>query len=408
MLFKKVNKTDEILVNSVSIVDEIFYICIKNFMKYIERVIKSDFLKRIKLGKVLLLLGARRVGKTFFLNTIQEELKEKFLRLNGEDIFTMDILSKRTRKNYADLIEDNKILIIDEAQKIPEIGNILKFIVDEFPKLKLIVTGSSMFDLKNKLGEPLTGRKYTMMLFPIAQMELRKIQSIVELKTSLPDRLIYGSYPEIFSIKTKQGKIEYLRELASDYLLKDILTIEGVRYSSQMLNLLKLLAYQVGSEVSYQELGKQLGISKNTVERYMDLLSKTFIIHRVSGFSRNLRNEVTKNIKWYFYDNGILNVFLNNFNALDRRQDVGKLWENFMVSERLKYQYYRRMNVNNYFWRTYTQQEIDWIEERNSKLYAYEFKWRLNKKVHIPTLWKENYSNNFKVIHSNNFLEFVS
>ncbi len=377
-------------------------------MKLIERSIRNDFLKKVKQGKVLLLLGARRVGKTFFLNNIESELKEKFLRLNGEDIFTMDVLSKRTRKNYLDLIENNKILIIDEAQKIPEIGSILKFIVDEFPNLKIIVTGSSMFDLKNKLGEPLTGRKYTMMLFPIAQMELRKTYSVFELKTMLPDRLIFGSYPEIFNIKNKQDKLDYLKELASDYLLKDILTIDGIRHSAQLFNLLKLLAYQVGSEVSYQELGQQLGISKNTVERYMDLLSKVFVIHKLQGFSRNLRNEVTKNSKWYFYDNGILNVFLNNFNTIDRRQDAGLLWENFIVSERLKYQYYKRMNVNNYFWRTYTQQEIDWIEERNGKLYAYEFKWQFNKRIRIPDLWKQHYSLNFKIIHSDNFLEFVS
>lgn len=377
-------------------------------MKYIERYIEKEVIRKIKQGKVLLLLGARRVGKTFFLNTIQKKLSEKTLRLNGEDIYTTDVLSVRTKKNYEDLINDNKVLIIDEAQKIPNIGAILKFIADEFPKLKIITTGSSMFDLKNTLGEPLTGRKHTIMLFPISQLELKNHYSIAELKYMLPERLIFGSYPEVFKIKSKQDKIDYLKELASDYLLKDILSIDGIRHSSQMLNLLKLLAFQVGKEVSYQELGTQLNMSKNTVEKYMDLLSKVFIIHKVSGFSRNIRKEVTKNSKWYFYDNGILNVFLNNFNNINLRQDIGILWENFIISERLKYQYYKRMNVNNYFWRTYTQQEIDWIEERNGKLYAYEFKWTSsNKKIKPPTLWKENYSSNFKVIHKDNFQEFI-
>jgi len=377
-------------------------------MKHIERYIKKDFLKKLKKGKVLLLYGARRTGKTFFLNSIQSELKDKFIRLNGEDIYTLDLLSKRSKKNYSDWIEDNKIIIIDEAQKVPDIGNVLKFIVDEFPNIKLIATGSSLFDIKNKLGEPLTGRKTSMMLFPIAQLELKSKFSTYDLKQQLPDRLIFGSYPEIFHINTKKDKIEYLKELVSDYLLKDILAIDGIRNSIQMFNLLKLLAYQVGQEVSLQELGNQLGMSKNTVERYMDLLSKVFIIHKVQGFSRNLRKEITKSSKWYFYDNGIMNVFLNNFNILDRRQDVGSLWENFIISERLKYQYYKRIPVNNYFWRTYTQQEIDWIEERNGKLYAYEFKWQSNKRIKAPKLWTSTYSKFFKVINSDNFLDFVS
>lgn len=377
-------------------------------MKKIQRSIENDFTKKLKHGKVLLLLGARRVGKTFFLNTINQKIKGKKLQINGEDIFISELFSKRTKKQYSEIIEDNEILIIDEAQKIPDIGAILKFIVDEFPKLKIVATGSSMFDLKNKLGEPLTGRKNTIMLFPIAQMELKKIYSASDLKQQLPERLIYGSYPEIFQLKTKREKTEYLKELASDYLLKDILSIDGIRHSTQMLNLLKLLAYQVGQEVSYQELGNQLGISKNTVEKYMDLLSKVFVIHKLPGFSRNLRKEITKNSKWYFYDNGILNVFLNNFNNIVYRQDIGVLWENFIISERLKYQHIKKMAVNNYFWRTYTQQEIDWIEERNGKLYAYEFKWNNNKSVKIPSLWKEHYSSAFKVIHQNNFLEFIT
>lgn len=378
-------------------------------MTYIQRYIEAEVLRKIKSGKVLLLVGARRVGKTFFLNNIHKKLKEKTLRLNGEDFFTAELLSVRTKKNYADIIDDNKILIIDEAQKIKDIGNVLKFIIDEFPYLKVIATGSSMFDLKNNLGEPLTGRKQTVMLFPISQLELKQTQSVAQLKSNLSDRLIFGSYPEIFKIKTKQDKIDYLKELASDYLLKDILTIDGIRHSSQMFNLLKLLAFQVGKEVSYQELGTQLGMSKNTVERYMELLSKVFIIHKLSGFSRNIRKEITKNSKWYFYDNGILNVFLNNFNNIHQRQDIGMLWENFMISERLKYQYYKRMNVNNYFWRTYTQQEIDWIEERNGKLYAYEFKWNaVNKRIKTPPMWKENYSSHFKVYHKDNFVDFVS
>ena len=377
-------------------------------MKYIEREISDRFLKSMIPNKVLVLLGPRRVGKTSFLKHLTTTIKEPILQLNGEDIATVEVLKQRTVENYKRLMGKNAILIIDEAQKIPNIGLILKLIVDEIDGIKVIVTGSSMFDLTNQLGEPLTGRKITFQLYPIAQMEYQKEENLVRTKSNLEERLIYGSYPELLQYSSNEEKTAYLRELVSSYLLKDILEHDGIRNSGKMIDLLRLIAFQIGKEVSLDELAKQLGISRNTVERYLDLLSKVFVIYKLQGYSRNLRKEVTKSHKWYFYDNGIRNALIANFNPFNLRNDIGELWENYLLSERIKYQQYNGMVVNNYFWRTYQQQEIDWIEDRGGELYAYELKWKTDKKDKIPSAWKEAYPDSkFEVMSSDNYLDWI-
>ncbi|MBN2173511.1 MAG: ATP-binding protein [Bacteroidales bacterium] len=377
---------------------------------YINRAIRQVFLNKLQPNKVLVLLGARRVGKTLFLKNLSENfLNEPFIFLNGEDLSTANVLKERTVENYKRLVGNNKILILDEAQKVPEIGLVLKLIVDSIEGIKVIATGSSVFDITNKLGEPLTGRKYTFYLHPFAQLELSAYENLVQTRSNLEERLIYGSYPEVFLLESNHDKASYLTEIVNSYLLKDILETDGLRSSGKMLNLLRLIAFQVGKEVSLEELGNQLGLSRNTVERYLDLLSKVFVIYKIPGFSRNLRNEVTKTSRWYFYDNGILNVLTTNFNALSLRNDTGSLWENYVISERLKYQHYNQMLVNNYFWRTYQQQEIDWIEERNGKLHAYEIKWSSRKKTKIPSAWAKAYPESiFKVIAPENYLEWIT
>ncbi len=376
---------------------------------YINRAIREVLLNKLQPNKVLVILGARRVGKTLFLKNLSEShITEPFIFLNGEEISTKAVLNERTVANYKRLLGTNKLLIIDEAQKIPEIGLSLKLMVDSIEGIKIIVTGSSVFDMTNKLGEPLTGRKYSFYLYPFAQMELSTIENLVQTKANLEESLIYGSYPEVVALESNHEKAAYLSEIVSSYLLKDILEFDGVRNSDKMLNLLRLIAFQVGKEVSLEELGSRLGLSRNTVERYLDLLSKVFVIYKIPGFSRNLRNEITKTSRWYFYDNGILNVLTTNFNSLPLRNDIGELWENYLFSERIKHQQYHEMLVHNYFWRTYQQQEIDWIEERGGNLYAYEIKWGSRKKSKIPSAWIKAYPNSsFEVINPENYLDWI-
>lgn len=377
-------------------------------MRQIEREILEKLKQSLNKGKVVILLGPRRVGKTYLLNQIKKE-NPFTLMLNGEDLSTVELLERRTVQNYQNLIGENKLLIIDEAQKIPEIGIKLKLMIDNIPDVKILVTGSSAFDLDNEVGEPLTGRKITIQLFTISEREMTQIEDIVERPDNLKERLIYGNYPELIHLKGRVDKANYLKDLVNSYLLKDILSFDSIRNSDKLLKLLRLIAFQVGNEVSLQELGRQLSMSKNTVERYLDLLTKVFIIHKVSGFSRNLRKEVTKNSKWYFFDNGIRNLLTANFNTIELRDDMGKLWENYIISERLKQQSYNDTIVNNYFWRTYDQQEIDWVEDKGGRLFAYEFKWNSRKKAKIPVAWKKEYTTSkFEVISPNNYFEWLS
>jgi len=337
-------------------------------MTIIDRIIEGQIIKSLVPNKVIVLVGPRRVGKTVLIKQIVKSVKEVHLFLNGEDFETLKILEKRSIQNYRNLLGNIKLLIIDEAQKIPDIGIKLKLMVDHIDGLRILVTGSSAFDIANYTGEPLTGRKITYNLYALSEQELNQIENVVEKRDNLEQRLIYGNYPELIHLSSKEEKAEYLREVINSYLLKDILAYENIRSSDKILDLLRLIAFQIGQEVSLQEIGTQLAMSKNTVEKYLDLLSKVFVIHKLGGFSRNLRKEVTKNNRWYFYDNGLRNLLIANLNPIRVRNDIGMLWENYIISERIKFQRYNKMIVNNYFWRTYDQQEIGLKKEKGSYL----------------------------------------
>lgn len=373
----------------------------------IERTAKSLINKKLRAGKVLILLGARRVGKTFLLQEVMKETQEKFIYWNGEDFAIHDLLKRRSIANYKNIIGEAMLLIIDEAQHIPEIGFILKLIVDSFENLKIIVTGSSSFDIANRTGEPLTGRKYEIKLFPVSESEYSRFEKIQERSDNLRHRLLFGCMPELINYPNEKDKAEYLRTLVNSYLFKDILALENIRNSSKIFNLVKLIAFQVGNEVSLEELGRQLSMSKNTVEKYLDLLSKMFIVYRLPAYSRNLRKEIVKSSKYYLLDNGIRNAIIADFKPLTFRNDIGALWENYMISERIKFQSYSGMTVNNYFWRTYDQQEIDLVEEREGNLFAFEMKCN-ESKIKVPTAWKKAYPDaQFNVITEENYMEWV-
>ena len=327
-------------------------------MDYLVRELSENILKKLQPNKVVIIFGARRVGKTVLVKEILSKIDEPVLSLNGEDINVHDKLSIRTVENYRQLLGSYKMLYIDEAQKIPEIGLKLKLMVDEIDGLRVIISGSSAFNIHKDAGEPLTGRKYSFNLYALSEKEYNQIENNISKHDKLRERLIYGNYPELLHLPDRKDKEDYLNEMISSYLLKDILVYENIKNSQKIFNLLRLIAFQLGGEVSLQELGKQLSISKNTVEKYLDLLSKVYILHKVEGFSRNLRKEITKNSRWYFLDNGIRNAVIANFNTIESRNDIGQLWENYMISERLKYQEYNRISSNNYFWCTYDRQEI--------------------------------------------------
>ena len=359
-----------------------------------------------KTNKVIILLGARRTGKTYILSKLKSNVRNT-LFLNGDDYKTTALLQNKTIEEYKKIIGNNKVFIIDEAQNIENIGHILKIIHDNIPELKIIATGSSAFDLSNKLGEPLTGRKKTFRIFPMAQAELSEYENYFETYERLPERLLYGSYPEIFHYKSYDEKREYLYELINSYLLKDILILDNIKNSDKLLNILKLLSFQTGSEVSLNEIAGKIGISKNTVERYIDLLKKVFVIFEVKAYSNNKRKEISKMSRYYFADNGVRNAVINNFNDIDLRNDIGQLWKNYIISERVKHLSYNKIFADTYFWRTYSQQEIDWIEEIDGKLDAYEIKYT-KKKVKIPPQWQKNYQNStFKLINRDNYLDFI-
>jgi len=378
-------------------------------MNQINRILFKEFQKQLRAGRVLILMGARRVGKTEFLKQIKSTLPgDKVLSLNGEDQKTIDSMAERSVENLRAFVGNYDYLIIDEAQHIPDIGMKLKLMVDEIPKLSIIVTGSSMFELNNKLGEPLVGRSHITYMYPLAQIEFSALENPIERTSKLEQRLIFGSYPELLKFPGNDEKIDYLEGLISSYLLRDILVYEGIKKADKIIDLLRLIAFQIGKEVSIDELANNLkGISRNTVESYLDLLTKVFIIYPMRGFSRNLRKEISKSNRWYFYDNGIRNALLRNYNSLNMRADSGQLWENYLMSERMKVNSYLKRRVNCYYWRTYDQQEIDLIEEHSDGLNAFEFKWN-KKNAKIPGAWQKNYpESSFELIQQDNYLDFV-
>lgn len=371
-------------------------------------------LKKLLLpNKVVTLYGARRVGKTTLINKFIDELqqnplfKNNILFISGEDIISRSFLESQSIQKLKDFIGKNRLLVIDEAQYVNKIGLNLKLVVDHIKGIYVIATGSSSFQLAEDAGEPLTGRKFDLKLFPIAQTELAKVEDAQKTASDLETRLLYGGYPEVITTEGEELRKRCLMEIVNSYLFKDILQLNGIKRSGKLVSLLQLLAFQIGNTVSYSELGSQLGLNKNTVERYLDLLEKTYVIFRLRGFSRNLRKEISKNPKYYFWDNGIRNALIANFNPLQLRDDKGKLWENYIISEFLKKSEYENEFANFYFWRTYDQQEIDLIKEKDGQLTAYEIKWG-QQTVRVPFAWKKVYPGAaFHIIKKENYLRFI-
>ncbi len=359
-------------------------------------------------GRVLVIYGPRQVGKTTLINTFLKTFTGKYYFGTGDDSILRQAMETESVHGIKNIFAGYDLIVIDEAQKIHNVGQCLKILVDHLPDTPVIASGSSSFELSTKIGEPLTGRHRRITMYPVAALEIADISGpmhVVELKEQF---MIFGTYPEVLNEANDMERREILLMLRDSYLFKDILELENIKNSRKLSDLLMLLAFQIGREVSLNELSSSLGIAKQTVGRYLDLLEKTFIIKRVKGFSRNLRKEVTKTCRYYFWDNGIRNAVINNFNPPAMRDDIGMLWENYLFIERIKKQAYHRISANNYFWRTYDRKEIDLVEERDGRLYGYEFKWG-RKKVRPPGLWLETYANaEFNVIDQDNYLNFIT
>lgn len=373
----------------------------------ITRLLESSILESLKPAKVIGLFGARRTGKTFLMEQIKKGITDKkILMVQGDNLDVAEIISSQRLSVLKQFLSGYDCLFIDEAQNIPNIGASLKLIVDTMPKTIVFVTGSSAFNLKNKIGEPLTGRNKYFNLYPISQHELE--EDFLQSKENLESRLIYGSYPQVITAENESEKVEVLESIKNGVLLKDILELDNIKDSIFIMNLLRLIAFQVGNDVSHNELSNALGVSKNTVARYLELLEKCYILFSLQSFSRNLRKEISKSRRYFFWDNGIRNVVISNFNRLQLRDDIGRLWENYCISERMKKNKYSDKTCNYYFWRTYDQQEIDLIEESNGKLDGFEFKWT-EKKIKPPRLFLNTYPNaSFSQIHKQNYLEFIT
>lgn len=372
----------------------------------ITRVLESVIESNIFQGKAIVIVGARQVGKTTLLQQIMQKTTESVAFWNCDEPETRELL---TNTNIAQLqlaIGENKIIIIDEAQRVENIGLTLKLIVDNFKEVQLIAAGSSAFDLRNKLNEPLTGRKFEYKLFPLSSAEIIQSKGLLEEKKRFESRLIYGSYPEV--VCRANNTKELLMELAGSYLYKDILALDEIRKPALLDKLLIALALQMGSEVSYNELAQTIGSDSKTIEKYIDLLEKCFVLFRLNAFNRNVRTELKKSKKIYFYDNGIRNALIQNFAPLNLRQDTGALWENFFIAERLKYNHYYHNFAKTYYWRTTQQQEIDFIEEVDGQFSLFEMKWNPNKKSRFPDLFLKNYDvKQTAVITPENYLKWV-
>jgi hypothetical protein len=369
----------------------------------IGRTLTSVIEKRLNKGKAIVLLGPRQVGKTTLLQQCLE--KKDYLLLDGDDLEVRSLLKEAGKSKLQAIIGKHKWVMIDEAQRIPEVGLIAKLIVDQFKDVQLLISGSSALEINQSTQEPLTGRKYEYQLFPISWEEFEDHVGYLEASAQLEERLIYGMYPDV--INHRHEAREVLNQLTTSYLYQDVLSLTGIKKPEILEKLLKAIALQLGSEVSYNELSSLLEIDKATVSKYIDLLEKSFILFRLNSFSRNQRNEIKNNRKIYFYDNGIRNMIINNMNAIDLRTDKGALWENFLIAERMKWQMYHHWHTARYFWRTVQKQEIDYIEERDGTLTAFEFKWNSKGKNRIPTTFLKGYEAEGMVIDIHNFREFV-
>lgn len=362
----------------------------------------------IQAGKALLIYGPRRVGKTTLLQNFLKDTTFKYKLDSGDNLRVQQILSSQDFGQILSYVEGYELLAIDEAQNIPNIGMGVKIVVDQRPDIRVVLTGSSSFELAGQVGEPLTGRKQTLTLYPLAQLELLSVYNKFELREKLEEFLVYGSYPEVLQAPAKKQKVDVIAEISNSYLVKDILAFDRVKNSKTLLDLLKLLAFQVGSEVSLSEIGAKIGVDYKTIQRYLDLLEKAFVLVRLGGFSRNLRNEITNKAKYYFMDLGIRNSLIAQFNGLSQRNDAGQLWENFVFIERLKHRTYQSIYANMYFWRTYNQQEIDLVEERDGRLHGYEMKWSTAKAPNPPASWLEAYpGSSYDVISPDNYQKIL-
>ena len=371
----------------------------------IERAIKKSIQSKMNDGKAIILMGARQVGKTTFLKQLfREDLST--LWLNGDEPDIRALFENITSSRLKAIIGEKKILIIDEAQRIENIGLKLKLITDQIPNVKLFATGSSSFDLANKVNEPLTGRKWEYRMFPLSFGEMVEQHGLLEEKRLIPHRLVFGYYPEV--VTHSENERELLKQLSDSYLYKDILILEQIKKPDKLLKLLQALALQVGSQVSYNEVGQICGMDPKTVEKYIILLEQAYIIFRLGSFSRNLRNELKNSRKIYFYDNGIRNAIIANFSQIESRTDIGALWENFIISERIKKNAYNNNWCDSWFWRTLQQKEIDYIEEQDGNISAFEFKWKKNAKVKQPAPFLSAYPlSSFKVITPDNMEDFL-
>lgn len=368
----------------------------------LQQVIENNLFK----GKAIVLIGPRQVGKSTLLSQLSSKLQLPTLSLNCDEPEPRALLTDASTAKLKQFIGNHKLLLIDEAQRVKNIGLTLKLIIDNIKDVQLIVTGSSSLDLANEINEPLTGRKYEYNLFPFSVKELVNSSNMLMERQLLERRLIYGSYPDI--INHPEEATESLYNIVSSYLYKDLLAFNDVRKPAQLEKLVEALALQIGSEVSYHELGQIIQADSQTVERYIDLLEQSFVVFRLSAFSGNLRNEIKKGRKIYFYDNGVRNAIVENFNPLNLRQDVGALWENYFVSERIKYKHYARNFVKNYFWRSFQQQEIDLIEQSNGALTAFELKWNPKKKGRIPKTFSDAYAlQESHTVNQDNYFEFL-
>jgi len=372
----------------------------------VSRIISNSIKKHLKDEKAIILLGPRQVGKSTLLQQLSPTFSSPVTWWNGDDADIRSILTNTTATALRSLLGKTKTLVIDEAQRIDNIGISVKLIIDQLRDVKVIATGSSAFELANHINEPLTGRKWEYNLFPFSFGEMVDEHGLLQEKRLLNHRLVYGYYPEIVN---NQGEEEIrLKQLSDSYLYKDILTWEKIQKPDKMEKLIQALAFQVGNEVSYHELGQITGLDNQTTEKYIDLLEKAFIVFRLGSLSRNLRNELKKSRKIYFYDNGIRNAVINQFSPATLRQDIGALWENFVISERVKFLAYNQISCNQYFWRTHAQQEIDYIEERNGEMSAYEIKLNSKSKAKFPKTFTDAYKNvETKVITPENFSDFL-
>lgn len=371
----------------------------------IRRKIQGSIENSLFKGKIVIIYGARQVGKTTLVKEIQAKYAPESVFLNCDELDVRQALTDKTSTELKTFLGNKKLVIIDEAQRVKNIGLTLKLLIDNFPQTQIIATGSSSFDLSNEVSEPLTGRKIEFYLFPLSLEELRGVYSDIEIERVLEQRIIYGMYPEIIQTGAEAGN--RLKSLAQSYTYKDVLQYQNIRNPEVLEKLIQALALQTGNEVSYNELASLVGINKNTVENYIRILEQVFIIFRLRPFSRNARNELKRLRKIYFYDTGIRNALINNFNPFHLRQDTGALWENFMISEKIKYNHNHGKDVNMYFWRTLQKQEIDYLEEYEGKLSGFEFKWKKDK-FQIPSMFKEKYPQSpVEIINKENYKKFV-